>query len=231
VSGAGGVEALLAGLEAAAGAAAARAGRAPAGVRAVEPGPRPGGPRWYLCAFEGPAFLCLAGDLVPEPDPGRVREVVMAGLVWEHAEEMVEAGALHVLAGVAEGLAGGGDPHLAGAGAVPHLAELTIAARAFAGWREAPERALASLPQLDAAAAHHERVRRAYGGFVAATDPLVAVQDGLPGDLVQMLRALEEAAGAAGVGEALAPRIAAVIAALEEQVDEVLATHLRPFGG
>lgn len=72
-------EALLARLRAAQEAAAALAGAEPAGVRAVEPAP---GRDRYLCAFAGPAFLCLTDRLEPEPTERGARETASAGLLW-----------------------------------------------------------------------------------------------------------------------------------------------------
>ena len=61
-------------------AAAALAGRPALGVRAVEPAH---GRRSYLCAFEGPAFVCLDDRLAAERDARRVREAASASLLWE----------------------------------------------------------------------------------------------------------------------------------------------------
>lgn len=209
-------------LAAARAAALALTGRAPLGLRAVEPA---SGRRWYLCAFEGPSFLCLAGGLDPEASERRAREAAAASLLVERAEQLVDSGALRGLAqAVGRVLAiGMGDQadDLSEA-----LAALAHEALELAAWRDAPERALASLPELDLGGRLHERLRTAYGRFVTASDPLVAVQDTLSRDLVEALRGVEEAAGAAGVGESLAQRLGAAIPDCDEGGGQVVALHL-----
>src|SRR5438093_195070 len=82
-----GVERLVADLGAARAAAARLAGAEPLGLRAVEP---PGEGRWYLCAFEGPSFLCLTASLEPELDEHTARRVAAAALLVEHVEGIVD---------------------------------------------------------------------------------------------------------------------------------------------
>src|SRR5690606_3065879 len=85
---------LLAELQAAYSAAGAIAGAEPLGVRAIEEGP---GRRAYLCAFEGPRFLCLTADLRPERSLARARDAAAAGLLWEHLEQAIDPQALGAL--------------------------------------------------------------------------------------------------------------------------------------
>jgi hypothetical protein len=201
-------------------AAAAIAGRPPLGVRAVE---SRAGRRGYLCAFEGPAFLCLSADLRPATDAGRVREAASASLIWEHLEGMVDSAALRDLAAaIGRLLALGGDP--------PEVARAleTVADRALAlaAWREDPGRALASVPDLDEASALHERLWGAYARFVRASEPLVAVQEGLDPGLVGALRDVEERAAGAGAAERLAERLAGAMPECAAGADQVAAAHL-----
>lgn len=207
-------------LEAARRAATELAGRPPLGLRAVEAA---AGRRSYLCAFEGPAFLCLAGDLAAECDLRRARESASASLLWEHLEALVDAEALRELAAaIGRLLALGGDP--------PEVAESLerVAARALelAAWRDAPVRALASLPGLDEAVALQERLVGAYRGFVRASEPLVAVQDTLAPELVDALRAVEERAAAAGASERLAERLTAALPDCDQGAEQVVGAHL-----
>jgi hypothetical protein len=111
------------------------------------------------------------------------------------------------------------------------VAALAQEALELAAWREAPERALASLTELERGAALHERLRAAYAAFVAASEPLVAVQHELPAERVADLRALEEAAGRTGVAEPLSATLGAAVPACDEGAGEILAAHLTPLAG
>lgn len=212
--------ALVRSLEAARDAAAQVAGRPPLGLRAVE---SVTGRRSYLCAFEGPAFLCLGPDLAAEPDLRRAREAASASLLWEHFENLVDADALRALVeAIGRLLALGGDPR-----EVSRTLEV-VAARALelAAWRDVPSRAVASLPDLDAAAALQERLLGAYRRFLRASEPLVEVQDTLSPDLVAALREVEQAAVRAGAGERLAERLSMAMPECEEGADQVVGAHL-----
>lgn len=214
------LERLIGGLGRARDAARALTGGAPLGVRAVEAAP---GRRNYLVAFEGPAFLCLAEDGRAEDDRRRAHEAASAGLLWEQVETLVDAAALRALAAaVGRLLALGEDPE----GILPILE--TVAARALevAAWREAPMRALASVPDLDRAVALHGRLSGAWARFVRASEPLAADQDRLSAELLEGLQALERAAAEAGAAERLADRLAAALPGCEELADEMLAAHL-----
>jgi len=215
-------ERLVADLSRAREAAERLAGAAPLGLRAVEP---PGDGRWYLCAFEGPTFLCLTASFEPERDEAVARRVAAAALLVEHVEGIVDAAELRLLATMAARVAAlAGDERI-----VASLGPVADAALRLADWREAPERALASVPALDEAAALHEAVRTAYGGFVAATDPLVAVQDRLPAELLQALQEVEEAAGRAGIARGLGDRICDDMAGVDEAAVELIASHVTPL--
>lgn len=202
-------------------AAAAVAGEAPLGVRAVEAA---AGRRSYVAAFPGPAFLCLDERLAPEPDARRARETASATLLWEHVEAIVDPDALRDLASaIGRLLALGGDP--------PEVTGPleTVAARALelAAWREDPLRAVASLPDIDEGAAVQERLCGAYARFMRASDPLVAVQDTLPDALIGTLRDVEEAAARAGAADRLADRLAAVMPECEDGAEQMLAAAVR----
>jgi hypothetical protein len=211
-------------LSAAHGAAATIAGRPPLGLRAIEPA---AGRRWYLCAFEGPSFLCLTAELGAEASERRAREAAALGLLWEHAEAAIDAESLRELARAASrALAAGYGPAAVDAA----LGSLAEAALRLAVWREAPERALASLVQLEAGVRLHEEVRAGYGRFVAATDPLAADQDRLPAGQVAALREVEEAAGRAHLADSVAQRLAAALPDCDEGAGQVVAGHLTRLG-
>jgi hypothetical protein len=199
-------------------------GRPTLGLRAIETGAG----RWYLCAFPGPTFLCLTGALAPETFERRARDAAAAGLLQERVEQLVDADALQGLAAAAGRALARGDEDAATAGALGAVAE---AALELAAWRAAPERALASVPELDHAVRLHEGVRTAYGRFVHASEGLVAGQDSLDAGRVALLRGVEEAAGAAGVGESLARRLGDAMEDCEEAAGQVVSAHVRPFEG
>jgi hypothetical protein len=201
------------------------AGEPPLGVRAVEPA---AGRRGYLCAFDGPRFLCLDARLAPERDLRRARQAASAGLLWEHVETLVDAAALQDLAeAIGRLLAQGGDPP-----AVTATLEV-VAARALEllAWREDPVRALASLPDTDTACRIQERLVGAYRRFVRASEPLVEVQDTLPAPLLQSLVAVEEAAGRAGAAERLAEALARAMPDCEEGAEQMMASHVTRLRG
>jgi hypothetical protein len=201
-------------------AAEERVARPPLGLRAVETAVDR---RWYLCAFEGPSFLCLTSALAPERAWARVREVAAAGLLVEHAEAMVEADALRDLAGACGRLlALGTEPRDVGE-AVGRVAERALA---LAGWREAPERALASLVDLERGVALQDRLYRGWEAFTRATEPLVDVQDQLGADLVDALRDVERAAAGAGAAERLAQRLGGAMSECDAQAEQVTSAHL-----
>ena len=203
-------------------AAAAFAGAEPLGIRAVEWAP---GTRGYLCAYEGPAFLCLGADLRPARAAEAVRDIAGAGLLWEHLEGLVDADALEELARtIAICLLRDDLPEPVG----DALDAVARRAGALAEWRRRPERALASLVDLDAGTALQERVHAAWALFVRASDPLVDRQDSLHPDLVAALRAVEQAAGAARAPQRLADLIGRAIEDAAEGADQVLRAHLVP---
>lgn len=198
------------------------AGRPSLGLRAVEPG----GGRWYLCAFDGPAFLCLTDGLCPESSARRTRDAAAAGLLYERLEQYLDSDRLRdLVAAVSRVLARGEE----GTRTADALAGMAQACLDVAGWMDAPERVIASLPQLDEACRRHEHLRRAYARFVAATDPLVAAQDAIAPDRVAALGGVEEAAGEAGLGESLAQRLGAAMEDCDEAATQVVAAHITPL--
>jgi hypothetical protein len=214
---------LLRGLTAAHAAATAQAATAPLGLRGVE---ITSGDRAYLCAYDGPVFLCLDVGLAPETSARRVEQVASASLVWEQLEALVDGDRLRELAAAgARVLAITTDPTEMG----ESIEAVADHALELATWRDQPERALASLPQIDVSCARHERVFRAYERFVAATEGLVAEQDALSPELVGALRGFEEAAGRAGAAERLAPRLGPIIEACHAAAQEIAAAHLTPL--
>jgi hypothetical protein len=216
--------ALVADLEGAAQAAAAVAGRDPIGVRAVEPS---AGERWYLCAFEGPAFLCLDRDHTPEGIRRRAQHAAGCALLVEHAESLLDAAELDLTAGVA-GRVGAvlDDDAVAEA-----LGALGTGVATLSAWRTEPERAIASLPALEAAIRLHDVARAGYERFIEVSEPLVAIQDTLPEDVVAGLRDLEEAAHRAGLVRSLAVAVSEAIAVIDAGTREILELHLTPLDG
>lgn len=221
------IERLVRELSAARDAASRIGGRTPVGVRAVEPA---AGRRWYLCAFDGPSFACLTSDLGLERDERRARQAAACALLVEHAEGLVVADELEVVAGVAGRLIAlsDGRPDLTVA-----LADLAEAARLMAAWVGAPERAVASLHGLERTVSLQDDAREAYRRFVDASEPLVPIQDRLPADQVGALRDLEEACGRAGLGERLSRAVGAAIEQIDEGAREMLLAYvgrLHPSG-
>lgn len=195
-------------------------GRTPVGVRAVEPAR---GRRLYLCAFEGPGFLCLGPDARPEGRASAVREAATVSLLWEHLETLVDADALRAMVGaIGRLLAVGGEPPAVTA----HLERVAEHALVLAAWRDEPQRVLASLPALDDAVALQEEVAEWYGRYLVASEPLVEAQGSLAEPLVAALRALEERAAEAGARERLADRLAGAMPECDEAAGQVLQAHL-----
>ena len=199
-------------------------GTAPAGVRAVEPAR---GRRWYLCAFDGPRFLCLDADFEVEQDRRRVRQAATCVLLVEHAESLLEQGEVDILAAAASALAA----HVEAVDLRDALGALQAAAQELASWCAASERAVASLPQIEVATRLHDLARRQYERYVEGTEPLVAIQDRLADELVTSLRDLEEAAGRAGISRPLASAIAEAMQALDTGAAEMVAKHITPLEG
>jgi hypothetical protein len=193
------------------------------GLRAVEPLL---GQRWYLCAFDGPSFLCLKRDLSVEKNSKQVREVAAGSLLVERAEAIIDAAEIKYLASAAGRLlAAAGEP-----GDLEESIEL-VAHRALqlAEWRESAQREVASVAALDTAVALHEAFSKAYGEFVSRSQPLVERQDELEPEVVSGLRVFEEAAGRAGIGEPLATRLGATLEDCDEGAAQVLAAHVLPL--
>lgn len=211
---------LIGRLEAARDAADRIADRSSLGLRAVEAEP---GRRSYVAAFEGPAFLCLAGDLTAETSAHRARQAASASLLWEYAEARVDAEALRALVqAIGRLLALGGEP----AEVAEPLEVVAARALELAAWRDDPLRAVASVPDLDVASRLQERLVGAYARFVRASDPLVERQDSLDPELIAALRAVEEAAGAAGAGERLAEQLARALEECDEGAGQMVAANL-----
>ena len=199
-------------------------GRSVLGVRAVEPAD---GRRWYLCALNAAGVVCLDAGFAVEHDARRVHQAALCALLVEHAESLVEDGELDILARAASTLA----VHVEAAELRQALAAVGAGVQELAGWRRAPERAVASLPQLEAAIRLHDSVRGQYERYVEGTEPLVAIQDRLADELVTALRDMEEAAGRAGIVRPLAGVLAEAMQALDAGADEIVAKHVPPLEG
>jgi hypothetical protein len=217
------LEGLVARLEAARISALQQAGRAPLGLREVELAM---GTRTYLCAFAGPAFLCLTDEGRPAVDAHIVHRTATVSLVWEQLEAEVDLSRLgEVSEAAARVLAVTSEPAVM-SDAIGATAEH---ARAIAQWRASPLRAVASLTQVDVLFALQERATRTYAQFVRASEPLVAQQDRLTPELVAALAGFERTAIAAGLGTRLADRLGAVVSACDQAAAEIVAAHLTPL--
>jgi len=206
-------------------AAAERAGAQPVlGLREIELAP---GRREYLCAFDGPAFLCLDASLSPVGDARAVHRAATVSLVWEQLEAEIAPSRLSdVAAGAARVLALTDTP----GDMCAAIAATAEGATAICAWRESPLRAIASLVQIDVLLALHDRATRAYAGFVTASEPLVAQQDRLDTGLAAALGDFERGAIAAGLGARLADRIAGAVGAADEAAEEIVAARLPVVG-
>lgn len=193
------------------------------GLRAVRPG---AGGRAWLVALEGPAFLCLDDALDPEPSLTRFRDVAQAGLAAELVDDAVDAAALRAFRAPADAMAGwvGDMP-----AAVEALGRAAAAADDLATWREDPRRIIASLIDLDEAAAIQERAHAAYATFAGLTEPLVERQDSLEPSLLQALIEVERAADAAGLGASLGKMLAEAMPGIVEAADEMARAHVTPL--
>jgi hypothetical protein len=218
------LEALVASLSDASIQAQTTAGAEPVGVRAVEPAR---GQRWYLCAFDGPRFLCLDASLRVERDRRRVRQAATCALLVEHVEGLIEPGELDILASASSALA----THVEAADLRDALGGLAAAAVQLSNWCAAPDRAIASLAALESGIQLHDAARRQYERFVEGTEPLVAIQDRLADELIAALRDVEEAAGRAGIVTAIPGSIAQAMQALDTGAAEILAKHVTPLDG
>ena len=193
------------------------------GLRAVRPG---AGGRAWLVALEGPAFLCLDDALDPEPSLTRFRDVAQAGLAAELVDDAVDAAALRAFRAPADAMAAwvGDMP-----AAVEALGRAAAAADELATWREDPRRIIASLIDLDEAAAIQERAHAAYATFAGLTEPLVERQDSLDPALLQALIEVERAADAAGLGASLGKMLAEAMPGIVEAADEMARAHVTPL--
>ena len=216
---------LLGRLDRARAAAQQVAGVAPLGLREVELAP---GEHVYLCAFDGPAFLCIDAAGAPVAQSHLVHRAATAGLVWEHLEADVDISRLEDVGGAAGRVLAVTDAPADMCEAIAATAEHTTT---LAAWRGSPLRATASLVQIDVLFALHERATQSYARFVDASAPLVEQQDRLDPDLTAVLGGFERAAIAAGLGARLADRLAAAIGACGQAADEIVAAHLIPLEG
>jgi hypothetical protein len=216
------LERLLADLERAAQAGSEVASEKPLGVRAIED--RPGG-RAYLCAFDGPRFLCLTGDVTPEEDRGAAIEAASAALLAEHTDGLLDQGTLRALAqSASRAIVALSEEDVADA--VGGVAE---AALALVDWAADPMRALASIPSLDEAVRRHDAVRVAWSRFVKASEPLANNQEALSDAALDALRGLEEAAGRAGVGASITEAMAEALPVCRAGAREMMDAHVTPL--
>lgn len=193
------------------------------GLRPVRPG---AGGRAWLVALEGPAFLCLDDALDPEPSLARFRDVAQAGLAAELVDDAVDAHALRAVRPPVEAMAAWATDLPA---AVEALGRAADAADELAAWREDPRRVVASLVDIDEAAAVQERAHAAYATFAGLTEPLVERQDSLDAALLQALVDVERASDAAGLGASLGKMLAEAMPGIVEAADEMARAHVTPL--
>jgi hypothetical protein len=213
---------LIADLERAQAAAAAFAGEAPLGVRAVEAAP---GRRAYLCAFTGPRFLCLDDAMGPARELESVRAVAACALLVEHAEGLIDGGEFDLLAAACVSLSGAVEANDLGR----VLNGLQGTARQLSEWCAAPERAVASLAAVDQASSLHDEARRWYERFLEGTEPLVEMQDRLSDELIAGLKEVDEAAARSGVTQPIASAIAQAMEALDAGAQEMVDVSVVPL--
>ena len=194
------------------------------GVRAVEARP---GVRHYMCAFDDGRIGCVDRDLQPVPAGPAVSEVLRVALLIEHTEEALDVAAMQVMIGEATTARTVIDDRTVRA-AVDALIENTTD---LIAWREDPTRAVARMSALDEAITRHDAIRKAHIAFIAATDPLVPIQDTLSTEVRGALRELEIASAAAGVAGNLTPLLAGALPAIDTGVDELLERYWRPPAG
>jgi hypothetical protein len=206
-------------------AAAERVGARPVlGLREIELAP---GRRDYLCAFDGPYFVCLDADLIPVHDVRTIHRAATVSLVWEQLEADIAPSRLADVAAAAARVLALTD---APGDMCAQIAATAEGATAMGAWRESPLRAVASLVQMDVLLALHDRAARAYAVFVRVSEPLVAEQDRLDASLAAALGEFERAAIAAGLGGRLADRISGAVASADEAAEEIVAAQL-PMSG
>jgi hypothetical protein len=199
------------------------AARAPLGLREVELAM---GARTYLCAFDGPGFLCLTHEGRPVTDAHVVQRTATVSLVWEQLEAEIDVSRLGEVSSAAARVLALTDEPAVMSDAIGATAEHAMA---MAQWRESPLRAIASLTQIDVLFALQERANRAYGRFVQASEHLVAQQEQMTPELVATLGGFERAAITAGLGMRLADRLGAVVSACDQGAAEIVAAHLTPL--
>jgi hypothetical protein len=218
------LEALVARLGRARDAAAAAVGRPPLGLREVEFAP---GDHAYLCAFDGPAFVCVDahGEVVSAAHV--VHRIATLSLVWEQLEAEVDGTRLEEVAEAAGRVLALTD---APAPMCAAIAATTEHVMTLVAWRASPLRATASLVQVDVLFALQERVTGEYARFVHASEPLVAEQESLNADLAAALGAFERAAIAAGLGARLADRLGGAVGAAGQAADEIVAAQVPARG-
>lgn len=193
------------------------------GLRAVQPGT---GGRAWLVALEGPAFLCLDDALDPEPSLARFRDVAQAGLAAELVDDLLDAAALRAFRAPATAMEAWAADIAAAAEALARAADATDE---LAAWRDDPRRIIASLVDLDEAAAIQERAHAAYATFAGLTEPLVERQGSLDPALLQALIDVERAADAAGLGASLGKMLAEAMPGIVEAADEMARAHVTPL--
>ncbi len=176
------------------------------GIRAVEPEPDT---RRYLCVRRNGGVFCVdrQGDAIDDIDERH--RIAAAVLLVEYIEESIDGEECRLVATLAERLAASD----LGAGATRSARTLGDAAAALADWRLDPARSIARIAELDQGAQLQSDAHVAHSTYLTATEHLVAVQDTLDGELIELLRDLENACGRAGIAASLS---AALGSAMED---------------
>ncbi len=197
------------------------AGNPVTGIRAVEPEPRL---RRYLCVRRDQEVFCVDADGHPVDDPEERRRTAAAVLLVEHVEECIDGEECRLVATLADRLtAAEVDERTA-----TMASGLSRSATALADWRLDPMRAIARIAELDRAASLQSDAHVAHGGYLAATEPLVGIQDTLDGALVELLRDLENACGRAGIAASLSGTLATVMDQIDADAARLLGGDVAP---
>lgn len=183
------------------------AGASVTGVRAVE---LADGRRHYLCAFDDGRVRFLDAVCAPVADDEVCRTIAGAALTVEYIDELIDPAECAVVVSLAARAAEMvDDPDVRSA-----LDEVSDATARLTAWRSDPMRAVAALTDLDDGAALQAPAHAAHQRFVAATEPLVAIQSTLDPEFVRTLGELENACVRAGIAGSLAEAVGSAMEAI-----------------
>lgn len=161
---------------------------------------------------------CLDQQTQVEGDDIAIRDTLRTAMLVEHCEELLDLAELQVLEQASVKLL----PHTDDPAVRHTVSQLADAVGAAIVWRSSPQRAVARVGDLDDAVTLHSAMHRAYLAFVAATDPLVPVQDTLTPAFLDALRDLELACGGPRINAPLTPALVGALEGIDAGVDELV---------